>query len=185
MCSIMEERLVARAAKRKRRCNSYEGEIAKAPENLLRDERGGRHFRVGKVYLSLIVDCFDGMPLGQPVFTSPDAEMANFSLLRACGRLGEGNRPKIHSDRGSRWPGWVKICEKSGLARSMFGKRCGPDSARCEGFFGLLKIEFLCRCDWAEIAIGEFIETPDAYLRWHRDIRVKSQFENGSMHIAR
>lgn len=43
-----EERLVARTAKRRRRCSSYEGEISQAPDNLLRDERD----RVGNVGVS-------------------------------------------------------------------------------------------------------------------------------------
>jgi hypothetical protein len=115
--SIMEEEsLVARAAKKKRRYSSYEGEISEAPPNLLRDERGRHHFRAdrpnelwvtdvtefripaGKVYLSPVVDCFDGMPLSWSISTSPDAEMANSSLLGACEWLGENDHPKIHSD---------------------------------------------------------------------------------------
>ena len=151
--SIMrEENLVARAAKKKRRYSSYEGEISAATPNLLRDERGKHHFGAGKpnelwitdvtefripagkVYLSPIVDCFDGMPLSWSISTSPDAEMANSSLLGACEWLGEGERPKVHSDRGGhyRWPGWIGICEEHGLVRSMSRKGCSPDNARCE-----------------------------------------------------
>ena len=115
--SIMEEEnLVARAAKKKRRHSSYEGEISEAPPNPLRDDRGEHHFRAnkpnelwitdvtefripaGKVYLSPIVDCSGGMPLSWSISTSPDAEMADSSLLGACERLGEGDHPKIHSD---------------------------------------------------------------------------------------
>jgi hypothetical protein len=44
------------------------------------------------------VDCFDGMPLSWSISTSPDAEMANSSLLGACEWLGENDHPKIHSD---------------------------------------------------------------------------------------
>ena len=40
--------LVACAARKKRRCSSYEGEISEAPENLLRDERGRHHFHADK-----------------------------------------------------------------------------------------------------------------------------------------
>ena len=115
---MKEEELVACAAKKKRRYSSYEGEISAAPPNLLRDERGKHHFRAekpndlwitdvtefripaGKVYLSPIVDCFDGMPLSWSISTSPDAEMANSSLLGACEWLNEGDHPKVHSDRG-------------------------------------------------------------------------------------
>jgi len=191
---MRDEGLVACAAKKKRRYSSYAGEISEAPPNLLRDERGRHHFHAdkpndlwitdvtefripaGKVYLSPIVDCFDGMPLSWSISTSPDAEMANSSLLGACGWLGEGDHPKIHSDRGGhyRWPGWIGICDENGLVRSMSRKGCSPDNARCEGFFGRLKIEFFYGCDWAGVTIEEFIGMLDAYLRWYRDVRVKS-----------
>jgi transposase InsO family protein len=89
--SIMEEEnLVARAARKKRRCSSCEGEISEAPTNLLRDERGRHRFHAdepdglwiadvaklripaGKAYLSPIVDCSGGMPPSWPVSTSPE-----------------------------------------------------------------------------------------------------------------
>ena len=191
---MRDEGLVARTAKKRRRYSSYEGEISAAPPNLLRDGRGRHHFRAerpnelwvtdvtefripaGKVFLSPIIDCFDGMPLTWSISASPDAEMANSSLLGACGQLGEGEHPKIHSDRGChyRWPGWIGICNEYGLVRSMSRKGCSPDNARCEGFFGRLKIEFFYGCDWAGVTIDEFAEMLGAYLRWYRDVRVKS-----------
>lgn len=195
---IMEEEgLVARAAKKKRRYSSYEGEISEAPPNLLRDEKGKHHFRAenpnelwvtdvtefripaGKVYLSPIVDCFDGMPLSWSISTSPDAEMANSSLLGAYEWLDEGDHPKVHSDRGGhyRWPGWIRICDENGLVRSMSRKGCSPDNARCEGFFGRLKVEFFYGCDWAGVTIEEFMGMLDAYLRWYRDVRIKSDLD--------
>lgn len=182
---MRDEGLVACAARKKRRYSSYGGEISEAPENLLRDERGRHRFHAdkpnelwitdvtefripaGKAYLSPIVDCFDGMPLSWSISTSPDAEMANSSLLGACKRLGEGDHPKIRSDRGRhyRWPGWIRICDENGLVRSMSRKGCSPDNARCEGFFGRLKIEFFHGCDWAGVTIEEFMGMLDAYLR--------------------
>lgn len=194
---MRDEGLVACAARKKRRYSSYEGEISEAPENLLRDERGRHRFHadepnelwitdvtefripVGKVYLSPIVDCFDGMPLAIPVSTSPDAGMASPPLPGACRWLGEGDHPKIHSDRGCpcRWPGWIRICDEDGLARSMPGKGCSPDNARCEGFFGRLKIEFFHGCDWAGVTLEEFTDMLDAYLRWYRDVRIKGDLD--------
>ena len=150
---MRDEGLAACAARKKRRYSSYEGEISEAPENLLRDERGRHHFHAdkpnelwitdvtefripaGKAYLSPIVDCFGGMPLSWPVSASPDAGMDSPSLLGACRWLGEGDHPKIHSDRGChyRCQGCIGICDENGLARSMPGKGCSPDNARCEG----------------------------------------------------
>ena len=196
--SIMEEEnLVARAARKKRRYSSYEGEISEAPTNLLRDDRGRHHFRsnkpnelwitdaaefripAGKAHPSPIVDCFDGMPPSWSISTSLDAEMANSSLLGACKWLGEGDHPKIHSDRGChyRWPGWIRICDENGLVRSMSRKGCSPDNARCEGFFGRLKIEFFHGCDWAGVTLEEFMGMLDAYLRWYRDVRIKGDLD--------
>ena len=196
--SIMEEEnLVARAARKKRRYGSYEGEISEAPENLLRDGRGRHRFRsskpnelwitdvtefripAGKVCLSPIVDCSGGMPLSWSISTSPDAEMANSSLLGACKLLNEGDHPKIHSDRGCHYrrPGWIRICDENGPVRSMSRKGCSPDDARCEGFFGRLKIEFFHGCDWTGVTLEEFMDVLDAYLRWYRGVRIKGDLD--------
>ena len=131
------------------------------------------------MYLSPIVDCFDGMPLSWSISTSPDAEMANSSLLGACRWLGEGDHPKIHSDRGChyRWPGWIRICDENGLVRSMSRKGRSPGNARCEGFFGRLKIEFFHGRDWAGVTLEEFTDMLDAYLRWYRDVRIKGDLD--------
>lgn len=148
---MAEEGLAARTARKKLRYSSYEGEISEAPPNLVRDERGKHHFRAdrpnelwvtdvtefripaGKVYLSLVVDCFYGMPLSWSISTSPDAAMANSSLQGTCAWLDKGDRPTIHSDRGChcRWPGWIGICEERGLVRPMSRRGRGPDNARC------------------------------------------------------
>ena len=119
------------------------------------------------------------MPLSWSISTSPAAEMSNSSMLGACKWLGEGDHPKIHSDRGChyRWPGWIRICDENGLVRSMSRKGCSPDNARCEGFFGRLKIEFFYGCDWAGATIEEFMGMLDAYLRWYRDVRIKSDLD--------
>ena len=148
-----EEGLVARVARRRRRHGSYGGEISEAPPSLLRDERGRHDFGAdapnekwvtdaagfrapaGKACLSPIVDCFDGMLPGRAVPASPDAGMADSSLLGACEWLREGDRPTVRSDRGShyRWPGRVGICEADGLAGSMSRKGARPRQCEVRG----------------------------------------------------
>ena len=193
--SIMrEEGLVARTPRRKRRYGSYVGEVSEAPENLLRDEEGRHHFGAerpnevwvtditefripaGKVYLSPIIDCFDGCPVAWSQSTTPDAELANSSLRAACGQLGEGDHPILHSDRGGhyRWTDWISICREKGLVRSMSRKGCSPDNARAEGFFGRLKVEFFHGRDWQGVSLGEFEAMLDSYIVWYRDERLKS-----------
>ena len=125
--------------KRARRYSSYKGEIGgEAPDNLVnRDFHAEEPNRLwvtdltefsipaGKVYLSPVVDCYDGMPVAWTIGTSPNAELANRMLRDACSTLGDGGRPVIHSDRGChyRWPGWIPHLQ---------GERVDPVD-ECEG----------------------------------------------------
>jgi len=61
----------------------------------------------------------------------------------------------------------------------MSRKGCSPDNARCEGFFGRLKIEFFYGCDRGGAAIGELVRMLDAYLRWHGDAGTRSDLDHG------
>ena len=68
----------------------------------------------------------------------------------------------------------------------MSRKGCSPDNARCEGFSGRLKIEFLRGRNWSEVTIEEFLGMLDAYLRWYRDVRLKSDLDyRGPMQYRR
>ena len=147
------EGLVARVARRRRRHGSYGGEIPGAPPNLLRDERGRRDFGAdapnekwvtdaagsripaGKACLSPIAGRLDGMPPGRAVPASPDAEMADSSLLGACEWLREGDRTAARPDGGShyRWPGRVGICEADGLAGPVPGRGARPRQREVRG----------------------------------------------------
>ena len=56
--------------------------------------------KAGKVYLSLIIDYFDGMPVSWTIGTSPNAELANTMLKNAIVTLKSNGKPIVHSDRG-------------------------------------------------------------------------------------
>ena len=174
--------------RRRRGWSSYEGEVSAAPPNLVaRDFSAAApdelwvtdvtEFRVaaGKVYLSAVVDCYDGRPAGWRIGPRPTASLANGSLLDALAARREGARTVVHSDRGGhyRWPGWIAICGEHGLARSMSAKGCSPDNAACEGFFGRLKNEFFHYRDWEGVSLAEFSERLDAYLRYYCSGRIK------------
>lgn len=185
---MAEEGLVVVYNKKKRRYSSYAGEIGEAPENLVkRDFHAGAPNRLwltditefgleaGKVYLSPIVDCFDGRLVSWSVGTRPTGELANSSLRDACGTLSEGERPVCHSDRGGhyRWPGWIEICAEHGLVRSMSKKGCSPDNSACEGLFGRIKNEFFYYRDWSGVPVDEFMERLEEYLRYYNEDRLK------------
>ncbi|WOD12955.1 IS3 family transposase [Pseudomonas sp. NyZ704] len=184
---MAQEALVIHRSRR-RHYSSYCGEIGPAPENLLdRDFHANEpnqkwltditEFKIpaGKVYLSPIIDCFDGKVVSWSIGTRPDAQLVNSMLDTATSTLIASDRPVIHSDRGGhyRWPGWLQRIKASGLVRSMSRKGCSPDNAACEGFFGRLKNEmYYCR-NWANTTIDEFMQEVDSYIRWYNERRIK------------
>lgn len=185
---MKQERLVAATPKR-RRYGSYLGEISPAPENLInRDFQAATpnekwltditEFQIpaGKVYLSPMIDCFDGLIISWSIGTRPDAELVNTMLDAAVETVANRNdRPVVHSDRGAhyRWPGWLSRIGNAKLIRSMSRKGCSPDNAACEGFFGRLKTEMFYHRDWRATTIEQFIEALDSYIRWYNENRIK------------
>ena len=174
--------------KRRRKYNSYKGEITPAVPNLVnRDFHADKpnnlwltditefSIKAGKVYLSPIIDCFDGMPMRLTMGTSPNAKLVNTMLEQGVKTLNEDEKPTVHSDRGChyRWDEWIKLMEESNLTRSMSEKGCSADNAACEGFFGHLKTEMFYGRNWDDYTISEFIEEVNKYIEWYRTKRIK------------
>ncbi len=137
------------------------------------------HIPAGKIYLSPIIDCYDGLVVSWTIGTSPDAELVNTMLDAAICNLADEEHPVVHSDRGChyRWPGWILRMENAQLTRSMSKKGYTPDNSACEGFFGRLKNEmFYCR-SWKGVSIDQFIDELDSYLRWYNEKRIKMSLE--------
>lgn len=93
---MKEENLSVLNIKRKK-YSSYRGEISPEVKNVI--ERNFHvnkpnskwltditefHIPEGKVYLSPIIDCFDGLPVSWTIGTSPNAELVNTMLDQAC-----------------------------------------------------------------------------------------------------
>ena len=185
---MKQEKLIIRR-KRRQKYNSYKGEITPAVENVIaRDFHATKpnqkwltditefSIKAGKVYLSPIIDCLDGMPVSWTIGTSPNAELANTMLRNAIATLKPNEKPIVHSDRGChyRWPEWIQIMEEANLTRSMSKKGCSPDNSACEGFFGHLKAEMFYGHDWDEYSIEEFIQEINGYMGWYCKDRIKS-----------
>jgi len=137
---------------------------------------GWSRFVFAVVYLSPMIDCFDGMVVSWSIGTSPNVELVNTKLDAAVEMItASGDRPVVHSDRGGhyRWPGWLSRIAEAQLVRSMSRKGYSPDNAACEGFFGRLKIEMFFSRDWLSTSIEGFVAALDAYIRWYNDARIK------------
>ena len=177
---MQEERLIVKVHHR-RKYNSYKGEISPAVENLInRDFHADKpnqkwltditefSIEAGKVYLSPIIDCLDGMPVSWTLGTSPNAKLANTMLKQAIKTLKPGEHPIVHSDRGChyRWPDWIKIMEEAKLTRSMSKKGCSPDNS--------LKMEMFYGRNWSNSTLDDLIQAINKYMNWYRTSRIKS-----------
>lgn len=194
-CQIMREESLTVNNKQLRKYSSYQGEISPSVPNRIE-----RNFHADKpkqkwltditefalpaekVYLSVLLDCFDSMLPGWTMSTTPDSVLVNSMPDQAISRLPERNRPLIHSDRGChyRWPGWIERMEKAGLEHSMSRKGCSPDNVVYESLFGRLKNELFYSREWTGTKLSEFIDILNEYLVWYNTKRIKTSLGNMS-----
>lgn len=185
---IMKAEKLTVPTKRMRKYSSYKGEITPEVDNIIdrnfnADEPNKKwltditEFAIpaGKVYLSPMIDCFDGMVVSWNISTTPDSILVNSMLEDSIGTLSPSEHPLIHTDRGShyRWPGWIELMETAGLTRSMSKKGCSPDNAACEGFFGRLKNEMFYGRSWIDVSMEAFIDEINSYINWYNTKRIK------------
>lgn len=185
---MREECLIVKIAEQKK-YSSYKGEISPDVPNILKRNFHAEspnqkwltditefHIPAGKVYLSPIIDCFDGSAVSWSIGTAPDADLVNGMLDNAISTISDGEFPIVHSDRGChyRWPGWIDRMNVAGLTRSMSKKACSPDNSACEGFFGRLKNEMFYGRSWIGTSIDEFVSALDNYLHWYNEKRIKA-----------
>lgn len=186
--SIMKSEHLSVVSKRIKKYSSYKGEITPEVENIInRDFHAEKpnqkwltditEFSIpaGKLYLSPIVDCFDGMVVKWNISTTPDSILVNTMLDDAVNTLSKSEHPLVHTDRGChyRWPGWIERMDKYGFIRSMSKKGCSPDNAACEGFFGRMKNEMFYGRSWIGISINDFIDEINSYINWYNTKRIK------------
>ncbi len=187
-----EEGLGAKTKKR-RKYSSYQGEISPPVPNVLKSDFHANKpnekwltditefsLPAGKVYLSPILDCFDGLVVCWTVGTSPDAALVNGMLDRQYPNWGKGSIPSfirtvdaITADRAGS-AGWIRqdwngLCQRRG---------CSPDNSACEGLFGRLKNEMFYNRDWTVVSVREFIEILNKFLIWYNEERIKVSLGN-------
>lgn len=185
---IMKEEHLTVPTKRMKKYSSYKGEITPEVDNIInRDFHAEQpntkwltditEFAIpaGRVYLSPVIDCFDGMVVKWNIGTTPDSILVNKMLEDAIGTLLPSEHPLVHTDRGChyRWTGWIERMQAAGLTRSMSKKGCSPDNAACEGFFGRLKNEMFYGRSWVGVSMDDFINEINSYIEWYNTKRIK------------
>lgn len=186
---MREENSIVYVLVSKKKYSSYEGEISPEVQNIVaRDFSSTRpHEKTltdisefglydGKVYLTPLIDCYNGLPITWTIGKSPNSNLTNTMLEQA--KLIIGDKPTIiHSDRGFHYriPSWIERMESYGFIRSMSKKGCSPDNSMCEGFFGTIKNEFFYSKDWSKTKCDDFIVELDKYIYWFKNKRIKNK----------
>ena len=158
---MREGGMSARGRRAGRRFSSYAGEVdGGRPANVPRERavarrEAGEDFRLAhdfsagapgellvtdvtefslngfKAYLSPVIDCWGGCPVGFSVSAHPDGELCSSSLREALACLPAGSAPVVHTDGGAcyRTGRWKSALAAAGASRSMSRKGTCPDNA--------------------------------------------------------
>lgn len=97
-----------------------------------------------KLYLSPIMDLFNGEVVAYQMDSSPRLKMVGDMLRKALGKLGRLEKPLLHSDQGWQYQSraYRRLLSDHGLVQSMSRRGNCLDNAAMESFFGTLKSEF-------------------------------------------
>ncbi|MBC7596252.1 MAG: IS3 family transposase [Kineosporiaceae bacterium] len=185
---LMRELGLQCPVRRRKRYNSFRGDVGEASENVLNREFAtkSRHtkwvtdvteFTIGttKVYLSPVMDLHDNRIISTTAGPSPSVKMVTDGLRLALDTLSPGEKPLVHSDQGFQYRHtlWRDTLRKAGLTQSMSRKGTCLDNAAMEGFFSHLKEEWF-RIQKPE-TVDEFHAGLNDYLRWWNTTRLQQR----------
>ncbi|HGA1692845.1 TPA: IS3 family transposase, partial [Escherichia coli] len=132
-------------------------------------------FRAGgqKLYLSPILDLFNGEIVAWETACRPTEELVKRMLNKGLESLAEGEKPLLHSDQG--WHYRIKSYQSAladrGLVQSMSRKGNCLDNAVMENFFGHLKEEMYYRWDYRNVE--ELENAVNEYITYWNQKRIK------------
>lgn len=126
-----------------------------------------------RLYLSPVMDLFNGEIVTYETSTSPTLNMISSMLKKAFHRLGANERPMLHSDQGWHYqhPTYRSLLAERGITQSMSRKGNCYDNAAMESFFGTLKAEYF-RLNRFE-SIEELKSGLSRYIRYYNHQRIK------------
>lgn len=178
---------------RKVHYRSYKGNIGKIAPNLL--ERNFQadfpnrkwatdvtqiNIKNEKIYLSPILDMFNGEIISYSISKSPNMKMINEMLDKAFSAVKDTDGLILHSDQGWQYQhyGYRTILQKHGIIQSMSRKGNCLDNAMAENFFGIMKSELL----YAESfeSAQDFIDSLEEYIDYYNNKRIKIRLNGKS-----
>jgi len=175
-----------KAIRKKKHYRSYKGEVGKVAPNVL-----NRNFFADKpntkwttdvtqvsingqkMYLSPILDMFNGEIISYTISHNPTLEMVTLMLRKAFKKFDNLDGLIMHSDQGWHYQHgqYQEMLKKRGIIQSMSRKGNCLDNAMMENFFGLMKNELLYVNKFENMQ--EFEKELKKYIRWYNNKRIK------------
>lgn len=175
-----------RAKRKKQHYHSYKGMVGKIAPNVI-----DRDFNVDKpnkkwatdvtqvnigdvkIYLSPILDMYNGEIISYTISRSPNLKMATDMLRNAFRKNKDLRGLVLHSDQGWQYQHkhYQKMLKDKDIIQSMSRKGNCLDNAMMESFFGLMKNELLYINHFD--SIEAFEKELEKYIYWYNNKRVK------------
>lgn len=178
---------------RKVRYRSYKGEVGTVAPNIInRDFHADRpnqkwttdvtQINIGgeKIYLSPIIDMFNGEVISYNISKSPNLEQVYDMLDKAFKRFEHLDGLIFHSDQGWQYQhyGYRKKLADRGIVQSMSRKGNCLDNSIAENFFGLMKSELLYVNKFE--SPEAFIKALEEYIDYYNNKRIKLKLKGKS-----
>lgn len=182
-----------KAKVKKAKYKSYKGEVGRVAPNVI-----GRNFvadrpnqkwttdvtevkiKEQKLYLSPILDMFNGEIVSYAISTSPNLKMAMTMLEKAFEKVDVPSGLIMHSDQGWHYQHlrYQKALNDRGIVQSMSRKGNCLDNAIMESFFGLMKSELLYLQEWD--STEQFKNELITYIHYYNNNRIKLRLNGKS-----
>ena len=133
-----------------------------------------------KLYLSPILDMFNGEIISYNISRSPNLEQVYDMLDKAFGKFDNLDGLILHSDQGWQYQhyGYRKRLEERHVTQSMSRKGNCLDNAMMENFFGIMKSELLYAGKFE--SPEAFMKALDEYIDYYNNKRIKNRLNGMS-----
>lgn len=153
------------------RFNSYKGQVGKIAPNIINRDFGAdapnrkwttdiSQINIGsvKLYLSIILDMFNGEIISYSISRSPNLDLVFSMLDKAFDKFDNLDGLILHSDQGWQYQhfGYRQKLEQHNIIQSMSRKGNCLDNAMAENFFGIMKKELL---------YAQNFKSPEAFMK--------------------
>lgn len=195
---MREEKILCTKFKtRTRKYSSYKGQVGKVAPNIIERNFTATkpnsiwltdvtEFRIKgkeeKIYLSPILDVYNGEIISYTISYHPTVELTNTMLRNALNKISDDDKENlvIHSDQGFHYQhsSWTQKLEENKITQSMSRKGNCLDNSPMENFFGILKQEMYYGVEFNDYE--ELIKEVEKYIEWYNNDRIKTKLNGMS-----